>query len=640
MDENNNQLNVYKTVTEFSSDWLMWIGKNQSIKYISPAVKTITGYEPQEFIKDANLFIHIIHSQDKTRIFQEFENELDNPHFCSAKFRIIHKDRSVRWIAHRCQPVFDDFNKIIGRVSSNRDITETEKIQEALKKSEKNYRGIFEESQDVIFVSSIDGKFLDINPAGLRLFGYSSLKEIQKINISRDIFKNAEDRRKYTECLQKIGFIKDYELQLKKKDGSEIIVLETTNAVYDDNIAIYRGIMNDITERKNMERQLAQAQKMESIGILAGGVSHDFNNLLTVINGYAEMALMHMDYGNPLHKDITSILKAGKRAENLTSQLLAFSRKQIYKTEIVKINKVISSMDKMIRRLIGEDINIDTNLTDNLPQIKADISQLEQIFVNLVVNARDALRSVKKPGFQKKITIESGQVFLDKDYVTKHPGSQEGRYIFFAVSDNGVGMDEQTKQKVFEPFFTTKEKYKGTGLGLSMVYGIVKQNNGSVYVYSEPGEGTMFKVYWPATVEEESSPQKTAVDEEILYGTETILVVEDEEEVCRFASESLTSLRYKVYKAANGRLALELFKKEKLKIDLIVTDLIMPELNGKEFIEKVQEFYPEVKVIFVSGYTDNHIVHNGLLEEGVNFIHKPYSVRMLASAVRKVLDEK
>ena len=511
---------------------------------------------------------------------------------------------------------------------------------EAVQKSEEKFRRIFEDSRDVIFISSDDGHILDINPAGLRLFGYSSLDEIKKIDIFNDLFKNPADRKAYQKHITENGFVKDYELVLKKRDGSQITVLETSTAIYniDKNIIAYRGIMRDITDKKRMESQLAQAHKMESIGTLAGGIAHDFNNLLTVINGFAEMALLNLDAGNPLHKNITSILKAGKRAENLTSQLLAFSRKQVYKPEILDINQAIYSIDKILRRLIDEDIKIVTLFADNLADIKADNSQLEQIFINLVVNARDALRAVGKPDFQKKITIETGQIFLDKDYVAKHPDSREGRYIFFTVSDNGIGIDEQTRKRVFEPFFTTKEKYKGTGLGLSMVYGIVKQNNGAVNVYSEPGVGTSFKIYWPVT-EEDSNSEETAIAEDILYGSETILFVEDEEEVCRFASESLASLGYEVYKAYNGRKALELFKNENTKFDLIITDLIMPELNGKEFIDKVSELHKDMKVIYVSGYTDNHIVNNGLLEEGVNFIHKPYSIKTLAATVRRVLDE-
>ena len=482
---------------------------------------------------------------------------------------------------------------------------------------------------------------MDINPAGLKLLGYSSLEEIKNLDIAKNFYINPEDRKDYLRQIKKNGFVKDYEIRLKKKDGSEIIVLETSTAIYDKdkkNVIAIRGIIRDITKQRKMEKQLAQIKKMEYIGTLAGGVAHDFNNLLTVINGYAEMALMDMDADNPLYDDILSILKVGKRAEKLTSQLLAFSRKQIYKPEIVNINEIIISLNKMMRRLIAEDIQIETLLEENIPNIKADKSQLEQIFLNLIVNARDALNASNNHDLQKKIIIETGHIFLDEEYAAEHPGLVVGNYIFFAVSDNGIGMNEEIKSKIFEPFFTTKEKYEGTGLGLSMVFGIVKQNKGSINVYSQPGQGTIFKIFWPITGEDRILRKKT-VKEKISPGKESILIVEDDKEVCLFAKKALTGMGYNVHYAFNGRSALELIKEKGLRFDLIITDLIMPELNGKEFIKKVQFSHPEVKVMYVSGYTDNHIVHNGLLEEGVNFIHKPYSIKTLASMVRKVLDE-
>ncbi len=603
---------------------------------INEGFTNVTGYTRKDVIGKSSLEINIwVKHKDHKKLVTALKKKgfVQN---LESQFRC--KDGSIKiGLMSAAIITINDKPHIL---SITRDITEIKKAEESLKQSEEKYRLIFEESQDVIFVSSTDGRILDMNPAGLKLFGYSSLEEIKNVDISKELYKNPEEWLKYQEFIQKNGFVKDYELHLKKKDGSELIVLENSTAIYDTNKNIigYRGILRDITEKKKLEAQLLQAQKMEAVGNLAGGIAHDFNNLLTVINGYAEMALRSMKADNPLYKNIMYILEAGKRAKNLTSQLLAFSRKQIYKPEILNINKVISSMDKMLRRLIDEDINIETILAKSLPNIKADKSQLEQIFINLVVNARDALRAVKKKDFQKKITIETGQTTIDKEYVLKHPGSKEGQYIFFAVSDNGIGMDEETKSKIFEPFFTTKGKEKGTGLGLSMVYGIVKQNNGFIYVYSEPGEGTMFKIYWPVT-EEKGTLKKAKVEDTILRGNETILIVEDEEDVRRFASEALTYFGYNVIMAANGRIALELIKKESLKFDLIITDIVMPELNGKDFIKKVRKFYPDVKVLYVSGYTENHIVHNGILEENVNFINKPYSVEVLASTVRKILDE-
>ncbi|BCO08865.1 hypothetical protein GF1_12410 [Desulfolithobacter dissulfuricans] len=292
----------------------------------------------------------------------------------------------------------------------------------------------------------------------------------------------------------------------------------------------------------------------------------------------------------------------------------------------------------MLRRLIWEDISIKTILAEDLPNIKADKSQIDQILINLVLNARDALGAVLEPNFKKKIIIETGNVILDNEDVSSHSGGKKGQHVFFAVSDNGIGMTKETKRQIFEPFFTAKEK--GTGLGLSMVYGIVKQNNGSIYVYTEPDEGTMFKIYWPVCNEEVSLEKNIHEETVKLSSNETILLVEDDENVRNFASVTLESLGYKVYQASNGRIALDLIHSGECKFDLILTDLIMPEMNGKELVEQVKKILPESKVIYVSGYTDNHIVHNGLLEEGVKFLHKPYSVDSLAKIIRQVLDQK
>jgi len=499
---------------------------------------------------------------------------------------------------------------------------------------------LVEQSSQIVMITDINGNIEYVNPVFEKITGYSSEEVMGK---HPSIFNSdQQDSINEKELWDTITTGNTWQGVFcnKKKNGSiyyeRAIVFPVKNN--QDEIVNYASVKQDITNERILEHQLQQAKKMESIGVLAGGVAHDFNNLLTVINGYAEMALIDIDKKNPLFKYLTSIQKAGKSAANLTSQLLAFSRKQIFKVKTVDINLIIASLDKMLRRLIGEDIEVETILKENLPNIKADKTQLEQIFVNLIINARNAFHTVKKKNFQKKIAIETGHLYLDKDYISQHPGSLEGNHIFIAVSDNGSGMNNQTKQRIFEPFFTTKEKGKGTGLGLSTVYGIVKQNKGSVYVYSEPGQGTTFKIYWPITTEmkttEEIKGRKT------LFGSENILIVEDEKEVCRFAAEALTSLGYNVYEANNGRLALELIKMEHPKIDIIISDLIMPELNGKEFVEKVEKIYPDVKVIYVSGYTDSHIVQNGLLEEGVNFVHKPYSLKTLASAVRKVLDQK
>lgn len=377
---------------------------------------------------------------------------------------------------------------------------------------------------------------------------------------------------------------------------------------------------------------------MEAIGTLSGGIAHDFNNLLTVINGHAEIGLMRLKEGHHLYKDLQAILQAGQRAESLTRQLLAFGRKQEFEPEILDINSVITGLDRMLRRLIGEDFTVEMNLGPDIPKIKADPGQIEQILLNLIVNARDAIRATNDRGTKKVITVETHKITVAQEYIADHPESRRGLHVMLAVSDSGCGMDAETKSRIFEPFFTTKEKGKGTGLGLSTVYGIVKQNKGTVSVYSEKGHGTTFKVYWPSTVEKSEPLVVKKAPANTLSGSETILFVEDEDAVRNFACHSLRRWGYSVYEAANGKTALELIKNGDLHIDLLITDLIMPEMDGMELGEKIGEMFPTVDILYASGYTSDHLMNTDKLHEGVHFIRKPFSVQALAKKVREILD--
>ena len=399
------------------------------------------------------------------------------------------------------------------------------------------------------------------------------------------------------------------------------------------------GLGIDISDRKILEGQVRQAQKTEAVGTLAGGVAHDFNNLLSVINGHSELALMKIDDTHSLYKDISSIKIAGDKSVNLTRQLLAFSRKQVYKSEALDINRVIADLTKMLRRLIEEDISVQMELIPDPPIIMADPGQIEQILINLVVNAKDAINTKTDKASEKKITIETKKMYIGEEYIDQHQGITEGHYLMFAVSDTGIGMDEDTKQKIFEPFFTTKGIGKGTGLGMATVYGIVKQNEGSIYAYSEPGKGTTFRIYWPATEAKAENNSKEQISAEAISGFgETILIVEDDEGVRNYTVTVLKSFKYRVYSAENGSAALKLIDKEQIKLDLLITDLVMPEMNGKELAEKFNKIFPEAGVIFMSGYTDNNIVHQGALKRDVNFIQKPYADDEFVQIVRRVLD--
>jgi CheY-like chemotaxis protein len=376
---------------------------------------------------------------------------------------------------------------------------------------------------------------------------------------------------------------------------------------------------------------------MESIGTLAGGIAHDFNNILTVIRGHADMALAKLEESQPVAKNVSAIRSAGERAENLIRQILAFSRKQIYLPQVVSINQVIGDMKTMLMRLIGEDIRIEMALAPRIPAINADPSQIERIFVNLVINARDAINQKTERASEKKITIETGVAQLDETYVKMHVGAKKGLHVFFSVSDSGSGIAEENKKKIFEPFFTTKKT--GTGLGLATVYGIVRQNDANIFLYSELGRGTTFKIYWPASMDEPLTRMHEPIDAMALGGPERILLAEDDADVADLACRVLQEAGYQVMLAANGNNALDLVIENQFKPDLLVTDLIMPGMNGKELAAAVKARLPGIRVLFSSGYTDNHLVHNGQLDARIDFLQKPYSAATLLKKVREVLQK-
>jgi len=409
----------------------------------------------------------------------------------------------------------------------------------------------------------------------------------------------------------------------------------TSNPILDNNKNIKLVIqqLTDITEKKRIDEQLHQAQKMESVGRLAGGVAHDFNNMLGVILGHTELALLQADENHDLHEDLKEIQKAAKRSADITKQLLAFARKQTISPRQLDLNDTVESMLNMLRRLIGEDIDLVWKPSAHLWSVKMDPSQIDQILANLCVNARDAIDGVDK------LTIETGKKTFDREYCNEHTGFVPGDFVLLAVSDNGCGMDKEVLDKLFEPFFTTKDVGKGTGLGLATIYGIVKQNNGFINVYSEPGQGSTFKIYLPRIFTDEDTDTLVPEKKAAAGGTETILLVEDEPSILRMTRMMLSKKGYSVLPAATPIEAVEKARNHSGPIDMLMTDVVMPEMNGRDLSGKITDLYPDIRLLFMSGYTANVIAHQGVLDDGVVFIQKPFSMGDLIEKVRKVLDE-
>jgi signal transduction histidine kinase/CheY-like chemotaxis protein len=426
-----------------------------------------------------------------------------------------------------------------------------------------------------------------------------------------------------------------YEVEIFAKSGRKIDTEISTRLIYKDGQAIgAQGIGRDITDRRALEERLRQSQKMEAVGRLAGGVAHDFNNLLTVIQGYSELMLNDLRPSHPMHDEVLEIKKAADRAASLTSQLLTFSRQQVLAPKVFELNGVVGNMDNLLRRLLGEDVEFVTKLTPGLGRMKADVGQIEQVIMNLAVNARDAM---PRGG---RLVIETSNAALDSTFSREHHGVVPGEYIMLSVSDTGSGMDSETQSRIFEPFFTTKEQGKGTGLGLATVYGIVKQAGGYVWVYSESGKGTTFKVYFPRVEFSTDVADHSSKGKAKYFGTETILLVEDEDGVRALVRQVLSKHGYSVLQAATGAEALAICDQHTKHIDLLLTDVVLKHMSGRELSEVMVTRRPDMKVIFMSGYTDDAVVHHGVLAHSTAFLQKPFTTQALVKMLREVLDQR
>jgi PAS domain S-box-containing protein len=520
-----------------------------------------------------------------------------------------------------------------------RDLRTRKRVEEQLRQSEERFRLTLATSPDAINISRLeDGVFVDINDRFTQLMGFTRDDVIGKSSLSINMWHDAADRQKLVHRLKEKGVCNDLEVRFRLKDGSVGTGLVSARIIELQGVAHIISITRDITrvkkaeaERENLQAQLYQAQKMEAVGQLAGGVAHDFNNMLSVVIGHTEMALLNPNLSQDLQSRLNTIHQTSLRSADLVRQLLAFARKQTANPKVLNINKTIDGMLGMLRRLIGEDIDLAWIPCRNPGTMRIDPSQMDQILANLVVNARDAIAGVGK------ITIETAAVVIDEAYCTNHVYAKPGTYVLLTVSDNGCGMDPETLAQIFEPFFTTKIVGHGTGLGLATVYGIIKQNKGFINVYSEPGQGTTFRIYLPAADAVPADDSTGIKSDASLEGSETLLVVEDDRDMLQLTRSILETLGYRVLTAMTPQDAIALATRHGHFIDLLISDVVMPEMNGRQLAQRLCEIAPDLKCLFMSGYTANVIAQSGVLDPGVHFIQKPFSVNDLAVKVKEVL---
>ncbi len=544
--------------------------------------------------------------------------------------RFRRPDGAVGVLSMDSSPLYDAQGRYEGVLGIATDITESRRAQEALRASETRYRLMFDKSPLPKWLYDVETlRFLDVNEAAVRDLGYSRdeflAMTIRDIRPPEDVPALLEAERQ-VERLPRFGV-----WRLRKKSG-EIIQVEITKHTFTvGDRACRLAVGRDVTERLRLEEQLRQSQKMEAVGRLAGGIAHDFNNVLSVILSYGDMLLADMKPGERMRDDVVEIHKAGKRAADLTRQLLMFSRQQVLAPKVLDLNEVLASMDKMLQRILGADVDLVSHPAKPLGRVRADPSSVEQVIMNLVVNARDAMPT------GGKLTMETDNVVLDDAYAREHLGVTPGPHVMLAVTDTGTGIDKATLARIFEPFFTTKESGKGTGLGLSTVFGIVQQSGGSVWVYSEPGRGTTFKVYFPRVDAAVEAP-RAIEPPTTLRGSETILLVEDDDQVRVVARGILRRGGYHVLDARNAGEALLHSEKHPGTIHLLLSDVVMPQVSGPELAKRLASARPDMKVLCMSGYTDDSIVRHGVLEAQIAYLQKPITPETLTTRVREVLD--
>jgi PAS domain S-box-containing protein len=593
----------------------------------------LTGYAPEEVIGKTSAELNLwVEQAPHAATLKSLETE-GRVHEEEFKFRT--KSGEIRYGQLSAVRLMLDGQPVM--LSITHDITNLKRAEEALRRSEADFRSLVEGAPYGIYRVTLDGELIQMNPAFVKMVGFESEAELLRTNINQ-IYRDPDARKRLIDEYWEKKDFREVETQWKRKDGRSIEVRLTGRPVSLDGagsgLTYFEVFVEDVTERRSLERQFLQSQKMDAIGRLAGGIAHDFNNLLGIILGHSEM-LGHAGSEPRLQKNMAAIQKAAERAAALTMQLLTFSRKQVMEPKVIDVAGALNEIKQLMGRVLGEDIELTLKVQPQVGHIRIDPVQFDQVLMNLIVNSRDAM---PRGG---KLAVEAANVEFDHAYVRQHLGTSTGSYVMVAVSDTGVGMDGATLSQIFEPFFTTKEEGKGTGLGLSTVYGIVRQAGGHALAYSEPGRGTTMRVYFPrveqgVTVGTSSAPMK-----EIPRGTETILLVEDEAALRELARAILQESGYTVFDAGGVEQAMQIAREAGIRVDLVLTDVVMPRIGGRELAERLKALRPDLKILFMSGYAGDIISQHGVGEKGDGvLLQKPFSRRTLLTKIREVLDDR
>jgi len=633
-------LSVLRATLESSTDGILVIDQNRRIVNYNRKFVEMWNI-PQRIMLERDENSTVAFMLDRVEDYKDFQETLettyDQPEVESFDILGLKDGR----IVERYSKPQKIGGKTVGRVWSFRDVTQRLRAEEERRASEEKYRSLFEESKDVVFISTPDGKFLDINLAGVELFGYSTKEELLEVDIGHDLYVDSEARMIANELLAGQGYLKDHLTRAKTKNGRDLIVLETTTAVKDlsGKVIAYRGILRDVTEQYRLEEQLRQVQRMESVGTLAGGIAHDFNNILSIAIGYlARLEKQGVDPSTQAHT-IDSIRKALSRGTGLVQQLLTFARKTSGVPEAVQVNEIVRELSTLLTETFPSSIRFEVNLGENLPLLLADPGQLQQAMMNLCINSRDAMIDILQAGKAGgTLTVETALVPAD-ELRTNFPAAAEDQYILVRVEDTGMGMDEVTKGRIFEPFFTTKAPGKGTGLGLSVVYGIVEGHRGFIDVQSAVGKGTSISMYFPVLpVEEITSPAKLYAEPKRGSG-EVVLLVEDEEMLLDLLQALLEENGYQVLTAKNGMEAVEVYKSHIEEISIVLSDMGLPKLGGWEAFRRMREMNPNIRCILASGYFDPDLRLDMIKEGAIDFVQKPYIPNVILARISEAIHD-